>query len=202
MNDPRENAWNDDFYIPTTAKTSKPRRNRNKSAKSSNILADLGPCPRSVDQIYSLGVRIQYHIGDVYLELERVNQGTAKSQYKTLALRQLDGKGEIEKLANINLNRLLSYFYNNGGPVIEPPVSEELVQEVRPFYVRLSENFLKQLDFIVNLASKGRMNVSEIEDTINHSVAELYLTLTMLYPQDEMKKAFSDLIRVRENIVL
>jgi hypothetical protein len=202
MNDPRENAWNDDLYIPQTAKAPKARRNRTRNTRSENVLVDLGPCPRSVDQVYSLGVRIQYHIGDIYLELERVNQGTAKSQYKKLALMQLDGKAEIEKLANINLNQLLSYFYNNGGPIIEPPVSEEMAQEVRPFYIRLSENFLKQLDFIVNLASKGRMTVSEIEDTINHSVAELYLTLTMLFPQDEMKKAFNDLIRVRTNIAL
>ncbi|MEA4926226.1 MAG: hypothetical protein VB084_13060 [Syntrophomonadaceae bacterium] len=200
MNDAREKAWNDDLYIPQTAKSTKARRNRKKKIFSDNVLADLEPCPRSVDQVYSLGVRIQYHIGEIYLELERLNQGNAKSHYKALALRQLDGKDEIEKLANINLNHLLTYFYNNGGPIIEPPVSEEMVQEMRPFYIRLSENFLKQMDFIVNLASKGRMTITEIESTIDHSVSELYLTMSMLFPIEEIKDAFNDLIMVRKNI--
>lgn len=200
MNDARETAWMDEVYIGQTIKSAKTRRNRNNHTKPYDLLADLGPCPCSVDQVYSLGVRIQYYVGDIYLELERLNQGVAKNQYKKLALSQLDGKNEVEKLANINLNKLLSYFYNNGGPIIDSPVSEQMARELRPFYIRISTNFLKQLDLIVSLASKGYMSVSELECTINNSVTEMYSAMSMLFPVDEMKEAFDDLTRVRESI--
>lgn len=200
MNDARETAWMDELYIGQTIKSSKTRRNRNNSVKTYDVLVDLGPCPCSVDQVYSLGVRIQYYVGDIYLELERVNQGALKNQYKKLALRQLDGKNEVEKLANLNLNRLLTYFYNNGGPIIDSPVSEQMAREISPFYIRITTNFLKQLDLIVGMASKGNFTVNELERMVNNLVTEMYITISMLFPMEEMKDAFDDLTGVRESI--
>ncbi len=83
------------------------------------------PCPRYVQEVYSLGASLQYYVGDKYLNLGVLNKGAQKSQYETLALNQLDYKEAIQKLANLYLNEMLVYFYNNGGPVIEAPVSEK-----------------------------------------------------------------------------
>lgn len=200
MNDAEKATWMEDIYPVAAAKAPKPRRNRKDKSKLGHMSIDLGTCPRSADQVYSLGINVQYCIGDVYLELSSLNQEPAKSQYKNMAMRQLDGKNEIEKLANINLNRLLTYFYNNGGQVIEPPLNDEMARQIKPFFSRMADNFIKQLNIIAGMAAKNNLSGCELEHTLNETIIDMYNTMSMFFPVDEIRNAFSDLIEVRENI--
>lgn len=158
------------------------------------------PCPRSMNDVYSLGVSLQYSIGETFLEIAELNQGNKRNLFTQLALKQLDAKAEIENLANANLNRLLAFFYNNGGPVIEPPVTNEQVKEIQPFFNRIMSNFYNQLDDSVQLTSKGSMNVEELDKVINNVLIDMYSTMRKLYQADEIVTAFDELIRIRENI--
>lgn len=200
MSDRKNMAWLDDVYIGTASQPPKTRRNRKNRTKQGVAAGEPGPCPCSVDQVYSLGINIQYYVGDIYLELGRRNQEPDKNQYKSLAMKQLDGKNAIEKLANINLTRLLSYFYNNGGPIIEPPLSEEMARDIQPFFTRISSNFMEQLDVIVDMVSKTSLSAHELEHMISGNVIDMYTTMSMLFPIDEIKDAFNDLIGVQEKI--
>lgn len=173
----------------------KPRRTR-----STTEVVTLGHCPCSVDEVYSLGVSLQYCIGDIYLQLETMCRGDQKIKYKNLALLQLDIKEEIEKLANENLNKLWLYFYNNGGPVIQSPVSEKMAREIQPFFNRIASNFLNQVNVLVSLAAKRNMNASELESAINNNVIDMYTTMAMLFRVDEIQDAFDQLINVRRAV--
>jgi hypothetical protein len=186
----------DEPYIESASTASKPRRTR-RSAKAVDVLIDLGPCPRSIDEVYSLGIKMQYYIGDIYLRLNALHQGSVKTLYKELALKQLDTKKEIQKLADDNLNELLSFFYNNGGAIIEPLVSEQMAKEMQPFFNRISANFLKQVDVLVSKASKEETNASELEPMINNILIEMYTTMSMLFPIQKMKDAYNELISLR-----
>jgi len=201
MSEAKENKAAEKIYIDfnqheeTKKAAKKPRRNRSTRTQTEETV-NLGPCPRSADEVYSLGVSLQYYIGDIYLELEALTQGEQRLQYQNLALSQLTVKQEIEKLANENLNRLLWYFYNHGGPVIEAPVTEKMAKEIQPFFNRIAVNFLNQLDVLVRLASKGNMSPSELESTINDGIIDMYATMSMLFNTDEIKDAFSELIEI------
>jgi len=186
-----------DFNQPEDTKKAakKPRRNRS-SRNQTEETATLGPCPRSADEVYSFGVSLQYYIGDIYLELEALTQGEQRLYYKNLALSQLNVKQEIEKLANENLNRLLWYFYNNGGPIIEAPVTDNMAKEIQPFFNRIAVNFMNQLDVLVRLASKGNMSPSEMESTINEGIIDMYTTMGMLFNTDEIQDSFNELIEI------
>ncbi|MGI5921311.1 MAG: hypothetical protein ACOX6I_06210 [Syntrophomonadaceae bacterium] len=157
-------------------------------------------CPRSADEVYSLGVNLQNYLGDIYLDLSGTSHGSQKVFYSKLAVEQLIGKEEIEKLANYNLNRLLSYFYSNGGPVIEPPLAEEKAREITPFFDRIVTNALYQLDLLVNDAIKEKMEAAELEKAINKNIIELYTSLSNLIPEKEIQDAFNELITVRKAI--
>jgi hypothetical protein len=197
MNDAKEMNRMAQIMEENSRKSPRAKRNHNNHTKPVIESAVLGTLPCSVDQVYSLGVRIQYYVGDIYLELERLNKGSSKNQFKNLALKQLDAKDQIEELAKMNLNRLLTHFYNAGGPIIVPPISERMAQEIQPFFTRISANCLKQLDAIVWMVSKGSFSASELEFTINDHINDMYTTLSMLFPVDEIKDAFNDLMRIR-----
>ncbi len=157
------------------------------------------PCPRSMNDVYSLAVSLQYCIGDTFLELAELNQGSQKDLYTQLALKQLDAKAEIEKLANANLNRLLSFFYNNGGPIIEPPVTNEQARDIQPFFNRIMYNFYDQLDSIVELTSNDSKSEIDLEKLTNTYIVNMYSTMSKLFRADEIITAFDELIRIRDN---
>jgi hypothetical protein len=176
-------------------------RARNYQSKTSDELVNLEPCPRSVDDVYSLGVRLQYYIGAIYLELDSLNQGSQQIPYTSLALRQLEGKEAIEKLVNANLNHLLWQFYNSGGAIIEAPVSEQLAKEIQPFFNRIMANFLNHLDVMMSMTVNGDMSASDLDDAINNNIITMYSVLWKLFKDDEMKNAFSELSSIRRAMV-
>lgn len=158
------------------------------------------PCPRNINDVYSLGVSLQYCIGETFLEMAELTQGSQKNLCTQLALKQLDAKAEMEKLANANLNRLLSFFYNNGGPIILSPVSDDQAKEIQPFFNRIMSNFFDQLDGSVQRTLRDSMDVDELNQVINKILVDMYTTMKKLYQADEMVTAFNQMIKIRENI--
>lgn len=151
--------------------------------------------PRSVDEVYSLGISLQNYLGDTYLALGAMNKA-----YNNLVLGELNANEEIQRLANANLNQLLTYFYHNGGPIIEAPVSEQTAKEIRPFFNRIVINFLGQLDFVLSVAAKGNISAEELKEVIDNNVIQLYTTMTILFPVKEIQTAFTKLINIRKTI--
>lgn len=170
----------------------------NKAAKLNNINPDYSPvaqkntisCPCSAEEVYSIGIDLQYLIGDMYLNLVNSSKGSMKSTLKELAMKQLDKKVKIQKLANINLNEKLNYFYNNGGPIIEPPVSKRQAQEINGFFTRIVNNRLNQINVIINKANDYNDDLNDLENEVNQIMKRMFTDLANLYNEDEIISAF------------
>jgi hypothetical protein len=91
----------------------------------------------------------------------------------------------------------LWYFYNNGGPIIEAPVSEQLAKEIQPFFNRIMANLLNQLDVMMNMTANGDISASDLDDSINNNIIAMYTVMSKLFKVDEVKDAFNDLIEIR-----
>ncbi|NPV91784.1 MAG: hypothetical protein HPY50_13540 [Firmicutes bacterium] len=172
---------------------------RNDLTKETGELVLTMPCPCSVDDVYTLGINMQYSIGSMYMELEKAGRGDAQA-YRDLALKQLEIKEEVDRLANTNLNRLLWYFYNNGGPVIENPLSERMVKELQPFFNQIVSNFLSQSDVLFKMASNGNISVDTLEAEIDHNIIGMYSILSRLFQVEDMQKACESLISLRQAV--
>lgn len=190
----------DEFYPGLDKKDGFLTENRSSAPSSSRASIEFmktEPCPRSVNEVYSLGIRFQGYIVDICLNLESLSKGTQKMQYKTLALEQLDVQAKIEELATDNLNQMLAYFYNNGGLVIDDPVSEKTAREIQPFYDKILNDCLNRLGAMANIASWGNAKADELRNVVNVSGTAMYTTLGKLYRAAEMRDAFSALNGIR-----
>lgn len=153
-------------------------------------------CPRSVEDVYSLGISLQNYISSLYLELSEMNKGNKKT-FANQVVTQIVIKKEIEKLAKDNLNELLAYFYENGGPIIEPPLSEQAAQELQPNINRIVNGFLNQVDLILDKASQSDMNASDLDNEINRQIIIMFTAMIKLIKNDAMQNAFGELISLR-----
>jgi hypothetical protein len=162
-------------------------------------LAKSIPCPRNVSDVYFMGSSLQYCIRAKYLEIVDLNQRATGTVCAELAVKQMDIKKEIEKVGNQKMNLLIQYFYENGGPIIEDPVSKQMVKEIEPFFNRLMKNFLESLDEAADKAALEKINASELEATINHEIIYLFGAMGNLFRVDEIRKAFNDLIGIRRS---
>ncbi len=163
------------------------------STKSAELLNPMS-CPRSVEEAYSLGISLQYYIGDIYLTLAGSITGHKKI-FNDIAIAQLDTKNKLQKLANTALNEKLAYFYNNGGCIIEPPVSEIQAKEINGFFNRIVANCLNQIDVIVTMATEGSTPPKELESEINNIIIRMYTSLGKLYQAADIKCAFEAMAR-------
>lgn len=155
---------------------------------------NLGSCPRSVDEVYSLGIKLQYYVGGLYLEMIDSWQGNTKKFYQEQTMRQLAVKNDIQSLANENLNQLLAYFYDNGGPIIEPPVSEQAAREIQPFFNRIASSAMDQITRI-----KEEGNDAGIVKKIDDTVADMYSAMARLFNTvQEVSEAFSNLAELNK----
>jgi hypothetical protein len=166
--------------------------------KAADEIASSVVCPHCVDEVYSLGISLQNYIGTIYRDSAMVNKGVNKNLFTDLALNQLGIKNKIEKIARCNLDRLLMYFYDNGGPIIEAPVCEESAKEIQPFFDRIVANFLDQVEFLVNKTYKEEMTANSLNTEINNHITSMYIAMGKLFQADEIKNAFSELISIRE----
>lgn len=168
------------------------------STKSAELLNPLAfPC--SVEDVYSLGISLQYFMGDIYLNLAASSKGQ-KTIFKNMAMAQLDVKNELQKQVNADLNEKLAYFYNNGGGIIEPPVSEHQAKELNGFFNRIVANYLNQIDVIVTLTAEGSITPSELETEMNNIIIHMYTSLAKLYKADEIKCAFEAMARCKAHV--
>jgi hypothetical protein len=156
-------------------------------------------CLQSVDEVYLLGVKMQDYLGAAYNELAVLSAGPKKKIYSYLAKKQLGAKKEIETLANNNLNKLLQYFYENGGPIIEPPVSEELAREIKPFFKKIMESFLNQVDSLINKAARDEISSSDLEIEVNYQFINMYTAISRLYQAEEIQNTFNELISIKKD---
>lgn len=163
----------------------------------SRAKADPVVCPRSAEDVYLLGISLQNYIASLYLELSEMNKNNKKN-YANQVVTQIVVKKEIEKLAKDNLNQLLAYFYENGGPIIEPPVSEETANELQPSINLIVTAFLNQIDLILDKASQGDMNSNDLDNEINNQINFMLTAMSKLIKNDVMQNAFDELISLRK----
>lgn len=187
---------NSSFYKDGNKRVVSPVINKRDYSTKSAELIDPMAFPRSVEEIYTMGISLQYYIGDIYLRLAAMNKGTQKNRYNEIAVAQLKVKNEIQKLANAHLNEKLNYFYNNGGPVIEAPISEREAKELNGFFNRIVANYLNQMDVIVTMTAEGSMSSSDLESEINNIIIRMFVSLSNLYQLDDLKQAFHNMASV------
>lgn len=169
-------------------------RNSKKDYSISSLLTEqvqLFTCPRTTEEVYSIGIKLQYMIGDLYLKYADRGDKVLKNTYNALALKQLDKKAEIQRLANIDLNEKLNYFYNHGGPIIEPPVDEKKAREINGFFNRIAENYFVKIE---ELISKNSDASTELEAEVNQIIVRMLTDLANLYHEKEIRMAFKELI--------
>lgn len=169
-----------------------------RNSKKDHIISSLSTeqvqlftCPRTTEEVYSIGIKLQYMVGDLYLKYADRGDKVLKNTYNALALKQLDKKTEIQRLANIDLNEKLNYFYNNGGPIIEPPVDEKKAREINGFFNRIAENYFFKIE---ELISKNSDASAELEDEVNQIMVRMFTDLANLYHEKEIRMAFKELI--------
>jgi hypothetical protein len=153
-------------------------------------------CPRSAEDVYALGISLQKYISSVYVELAEMNKGR-KNPYTNMVLKQLVIKRKLEELSRDNLNGLLAYFYNNGGPIIEPPVSEQLAAEIQPSVNSIVSSFLTQANLLINQAVEGDLLAGDLEAEIDNKIIDMYTAMGRIFKHADMQKAFEQLIEVR-----
>ncbi len=167
--------------------------NKNDGDKAENTI----PCPRYMNDVYSIGINLQYYIGDIYLRLAEVSHKELKSLYKKMAVVELDIKEQIQEVNNARLNELLSYFYNNGGTVIDPPLSSAESKSIQPFFNRIMDTFTEQVESSLVLAANKSISADKVKSMINHDIIEMYTSMSKLFPVDEITIAFWQLIAIR-----
>lgn len=158
-----------------------------KIVQVSEMLKGIELCPRSADEVYSMGIKIQGFISSI---IENYSQTENKKQ--EAVKRQLVIKNRIRQLADFNLNQLLDYFYSNGGPVIDPPVSEQSARDIQPFYSRIAVNALTQMVEAAEQCQEA--GTQECEADITDIVVSMYEAMAKQYGQiNEIKTAFAEL---------
>lgn len=154
-------------------------------------------CPRCECDVYSIGISLEYFVGSVFMAMADADKLAPKADYTHLAMRQLDRKEKIVAINNDKLNQMLQYFYDNGGPIIEPPVDEQKASKIMPRFNSLINAFFDRMDVLVHESFTGKINVSEMDNEINTFVLEMYTTMKALYREYELRNAFDELIRIR-----
>lgn len=171
------------------------QNSKKKIMNQSNIdalLKQIMP-PRTTEEVYTLGIKLQYLIGDMYLTTSNASKGQVRSILKELALKQLARKTEIEKLAKIDLNEKLTFFYNHGGPIMLPPVSEQQAKEMYGFFMKIAANYLNQMDIVLRTAAEDPDSLNKVDERINEIRVRLLTDLAKMYHQSEIRMAFKEM---------
>lgn len=171
------------------------QNSKKKIMNQSNIDALLNQImpPRTTEEVYTLGIKLQYLIGDMYLTTSNASKGQVRSTLKDLALKQLARKTEIEKLAKMDLNEKLTYFYNHGGPIMLPPVSEQQAKEMYGFFIKIAANYLTQMDVVLRTTADDPENINTVDERINEIRVRMLTDLAKMYHQNEIRMAFKEM---------
>ncbi|KUG04379.1 hypothetical protein ASZ90_018220 [hydrocarbon metagenome] len=156
--------------------------------------------PRYINDVYSIGTSLQCYIGDIYLHLAEVSQGDVRAQYKKMAIAELKIKEQTQHIANARLNEMLGYFYNNGGTIVEPIMTQTQAKAIQPFFNRMLDIFNKRVELGTVLAANGTISPSKIASMINYDITEMYSNMKKLFQVSEMEHAFNELIAIRTRL--
>lgn len=157
-------------------------------------------CPRNAAEVYYFGMFLQDSLSHIYEDLG-IAGGLAQSIRNQIDANCKTCKDEIQTLIKTYLNQRLGYFYINRGPVMQAPVSDDDVQDIQPFFNKITSNFYDQLETMAYIASKGNMNANELKMESSNYIIGLLNILERLYSVDEVKEAFEDLIEVERNLL-
>lgn len=171
----------------------------NYHTKAAYELASSQPCPRSVNDVYALGVNLQYCIRAKYNELNELLPGRGNMLLTQQAARQLTIKTEIEKQAKYKLNIILGEFYEHGGPIMEDPVSKQMAKDIQPFFNRHISNFLIRLDELTRQAEHGKMKAEEMTTAVEKQLKDTYAAMAEMFRNADMESAFTDLLEIRQS---
>lgn len=150
-------------------------------------------CPRNAIDVYLLGVFIEDYLVNTLTEL--ANKKPRNNNFITLVKSHVIRRDKMRELSKNCLNCSLAYFYANGGPIIEPPISEQYLIKVNPSFNRKIAKFSDQLNAILNIFARAN-NTEKAERELTNSIVELLARLNNLYQDAEIIEAFADLIRV------
>jgi hypothetical protein len=164
----------------------------NYHTKAAYEMASSNPCPQSVNDVYNLGISLQYCVRAKYLEVAELMND--KTYLTDQAAQQLIIKSKIEKLAAYKLNIQLNKFYNQGGPIIEEPVTKETVKQIQPFFNRIVSRFLQSLDENTSRLLTKEISAEKMNVEVKQQLAETYTTLGKMFPVAEIERAFAELI--------
>lgn len=152
------------------------------------------PCPRSTIDVYALGVNLQYCVRAKYLEIaDYMNNNDHLSEQ---IARQLTIKSEIGKLSVYNLNIQLTKFYDQGGPIMEDPVTSEMAKEIQPFFRRIMGLFLQSLDETASRLLTKQIGAEEMTSAVKQQIIETYNTLGKMFTVEEIERAFGELAEI------
>ncbi len=168
----------------------------NYHTKAAYEMASSLPCPRSANDVYNLGVSLQYCIRAKYLEIAELMND--KTYLTDQAAQQVIIKSKISKLAAFRLNVQLNKFYELGGPIMEDPVSKEMAKQIQPFFNRIMSRFLQSLDESASQFLTKQMSVETMTTEIKQQLKEVYTTMGKMFPAEEINSAFDELIEVIE----
>ncbi len=163
----------------------------NYHTKAAYEMASSLPCPQSVNDVYNLGISLQYCIRAKYLEIAELMND--KAYLIDQGAQQLIIKSKIEKLAAYKLNIQLNKFYEQGGPIMEEPVTKEMVKQIQPFFNRIVSRFLQSLDETSSRFLTKELSVEKMTAEVKKQIAETYTTLGKMFPDNEIESAFAEL---------
>lgn len=151
-------------------------------------------CPRCEIDVYFLGISIEDYLVNTFMELAMHNK-KPHNIFEALAENHMARRDKMRELAHNSINCSLFYFYAQGGPVIEPPVSEQYIMEVTPSFNKKIAKFFGYLNDTYYIISKAN-NTARVERELTHYIIELFAKLSCLYQDAEINEAFADLIGI------
>jgi len=160
------------------------------------VLKEMGPCPRSADEVYSMSIKVVNFVDKIYSEMAAKYCDDRALQEEVSRQRVI--KKTIRQLADHNLNQLLDYFYSHGGPIIEPPVSEQTAKEIQPFFSRITVNALTQIEAVTDRNQAA--SPAEAAEVISAVTVNMYEGMSRLYAGiPEVKETFEELMQLYKN---
>jgi len=166
----------------------------NYHTKAAYEMASSLPCPRSANDVYALGVSLQYCIRAKYLEI--ANLMNNKTYLTDQAAQQLKIKSQIEKLSIYKLNMQLNKFYEQGGPIMEDPITQEMAREIQPFFSRITGRFLQSLDETASRLLTKQISAGEMTSEVRQQITETYNTLGKMFTAEEIESVFAELAEI------
>lgn len=160
------------------------------------VLKEMGPCPRSADEVYSMSIKVVNFVDKIYSEMAAKYCDDRALQEEVSRQRVI--KKTIRQLADHNLNQLLDYFYSHDGPIIEPPVSEQTAKEIQPFFSRITVNALTQIEAVTDRNQAA--SPAEAAEVISAVTVNMYEGMSRLYAGiPEVKETFEELMQLYKN---